>query len=93
LSIARAIINDMPILLVDEPTATLDRKTSLDIFKLISSLKGKTRIVITHQLDAETLSMFDLIYVIQDGRVVESGNYNELSSRDSYLHSMQVLSR
>lgn len=68
-SIARALINDPPILLADEPTGNLDSKTSLEILTLIKQLndKGKTIVLITH--DKTTTRFADRVVHIIDGRV------------------------
>ena len=77
LSIARAVIKDTPILILDEPTAALDAETEL---KLIGNLSewGKRRVIflITHRLS--TIRTADQIIYIDDGRVVEAGSHNEL---------------
>ena len=68
-AIARALLNDFPVLLFDEPTSALDHETSREIIQLITSLKGKTKIVVTHEADDEILSMFDYVYGIANGQL------------------------
>jgi ABC-type transport system involved in cytochrome bd biosynthesis fused ATPase/permease subunit len=68
-AIARALLNDFPVLLFDEPTSALDHETSREIIRLITSLNGKTKIVVTHEADDEILSMFDNVYGIANGQL------------------------
>jgi ABC-type multidrug transport system fused ATPase/permease subunit len=77
LSIARALLKDAPILILDEPTASLDVLTESSMLEALSRLTvDRTTIVIAHRLS--TVRNADLILVVQDGRVVESGRHDEL---------------
>jgi len=77
LSIARAILKKSPIILLDEATSSLDAETESKIQKAISFLtKGRTTIVIAHRLS--TILNSDLIYVIDKGKVIDSGKHDEL---------------
>ena len=72
ISIARALIKDAPILLVDEATAALDTENQAAIAEALARLRGKrTLIVIAHQLS--TVEMADQIVVLEDGKVREQG--------------------
>lgn len=72
IAIARALIKDAPILLVDEATAALDAENQAAIADTLARLRGRrTLIVIAHQLS--TVAMADQIVVLEDGRIVESG--------------------
>jgi putative ABC transport system ATP-binding protein len=66
---ARALANDPPLLLVDEPTGNLDTKTSLKITRILQTLKdgGKTLIVATH--DSQILRMADQKFLLEDGNL------------------------
>jgi len=77
LLIARAIVRSPKILLLDEATSALDNVTQAFVSDNITNqLKGVTRVVIAHRLDA--IVSADRIYVVKDGRIVQSGRYQQL---------------
>ncbi len=77
LAIARAILRDAPILILDEPTAALDVEAEVEVMRAVDSLVvGRTVIVISHRLS--TLGNVDEIIVLSGGRIIERGNYKEL---------------
>ncbi|HBB98556.1 MAG TPA: ABC transporter ATP-binding protein [Blastocatellia bacterium] len=77
ITIARAIIRDSPILILDEPSAGLDAESEKLVFDALDKLmEGKTSIVIAHRL--ATVRRADVIFVIDQGRVVEQGTHDEL---------------
>ena len=77
LLIARAIVRRPKILLLDEATSALDNVTQAIVSdSLANQLKGVTRVVIAHRLDA--ILNADRIYVVKDGRIVQSGRYQQL---------------
>ena len=77
ISIARAILKDAPIILLDEATASLDPENEVEVQKAIDTLiKGRTVIVIAHKL--KTIMNADRIVVLEDGRVKEQGTHDEL---------------
>ena len=81
ISIARAILKDSPIIILDEATASVDPENEHLIQNAISSLtKGKTVIVIAHRL--ATIQDSDQILVIDNGRVVQQGTHRELVAQD-----------
>ncbi|WP_342990774.1 ABC transporter ATP-binding protein [Streptococcus anginosus] len=81
ISIARAILKDAPIVILDEATASIDPENEHLIQNAISSLtKGKTVIVIAHRL--ATIQDSNQILVIDNGRVVQKGTHRELVSQD-----------
>lgn len=81
ISIARALIKEAPILLVDEATAALDAENQAVIAEALSQLRGKcTLVVIAHQLS--TIAMADQIVVLEDGQVLEEGTHEQLQARN-----------
>jgi ATP-binding cassette subfamily B protein len=81
ISIARALLKDAPIVLLDEATASLDPENELCIQQAISELvRSKTLIVIAHRL--KTISQADRIYVLNKGRIVEEGRHGDLLEAD-----------
>lgn len=77
ISIARAILKDAPIILLDEATASLDPENEVDVQKAINELiKGKTVVVIAHRL--KTIINADNIVVLDEGKVIQKGKHQEL---------------
>ena len=77
LAIARAMLRDAPILLLDEPTSALDAETEAHVSEALARLmKGRTTLVIAHRLT--TVRHADVIHVLEDGRVVETGRHDTL---------------
>jgi subfamily B ATP-binding cassette protein MsbA len=79
IAIARAVIRNTPILILDEPSSGLDAESEKLVFEALDRLmKGKTSIVIAHRLS--TIRSADVIFVVQDGKLVESGKHEELAA-------------
>ena len=81
LSIARAVLTDPPILILDEATSSVDNETEAAIQRSLERIViGRTTIVIAHRLS--TVRNADMIYVLQDGQLLESGHHQDLLLRD-----------
>lgn len=87
LSIARALVADPVILLLDEATSSIDTVTEVKIQQALEELmKGRTSFVIAHRLN--TIRNADVVFVMQEGRLVESGTQYELLERNGIYASM-----
>lgn len=87
LTIARAILADPKILILDEATSSVDTRTELLIQKAMDNLmEGRTSFVIAHRLS--TIKNADLILVINDGDIVEQGNHEELLVKDGFYANL-----
>lgn len=83
LTIARAILADNRILILDEATSSVDTRTELRIQKAMDNLmKGRTSFIIAHRLS--TIRDADLILFMKDGDIVEQGNHKELMKKQGY---------
>jgi len=77
IAIARAIIRNTPILILDEPSSGLDAASEKLVFEALDRLmEGRTSIVIAHRLS--TIRRADSIFVVKDGTIIESGKHEEL---------------
>lgn len=84
LTIARALLRDAPILILDEPTASLDAETEALLVAGLRTLReGRTIFIIAHRLS--TVRDADSIVVVRDGRVVEQGRYADLVARQGWF--------
>ena len=87
ITIARAMVQNAPILILDEATSSVDTRTEILIQKAMDKLMvGRTSIVIAHRLS--TIKNSDLILVIKDGDIVESGNHKELIKQNGYYKTL-----
>jgi ABC-type multidrug transport system fused ATPase/permease subunit len=87
LAIARAILRDTPILILDEPTANLDVEAEAEVMHALNTLiAGRTVLTISHRLS--TLGQVDEILVMQDGQIVERGSYWELKHSKGVFASL-----
>ena len=86
IALARALLRDAQIVVLDEPTSAMDAAAEFEVFQRFHQLaRGRTAILISHRLS--TVKMADHIYVLRAGRVVESGTHSELVRRDgTYAH-------
>jgi ATP-binding cassette subfamily B protein len=87
LTIARAMLADRPILILDEATSSVDTRTEALIQKAMDNLmKGKTSFVIAHRLS--TVRDADLIFVMGDGNIVEQGSHTQLLEQNGFYASL-----
>ncbi|MEE9542971.1 MAG: ABC transporter transmembrane domain-containing protein, partial [Thermodesulfobacteriota bacterium] len=92
ISIARAILKDAPILIMDEATSSLDTQSELEVQAGLARLmKGRTTFVIAHRLS--TIRSADKIIVLKEGRIVETGGHDELLAKEgeyTKLYNIQI---
>lgn len=88
IAIARALVRNTPILLLDEATAALDNTLAYSIEKSILNLQDATALVITHKLSPELLKQYDSILVMRKGELVEQGSFQALIDRKQYFYSL-----
>ncbi len=87
IAIARALLKDAPILILDEATSSLDNQSEREVQKALDTLmEGRTSFVIAHRLS--TIMNADRIIVLKDGRIVEQGRHEELLSRGGEYKSL-----
>jgi ATP-binding cassette subfamily B protein len=89
-ALARAFLRNSQVIILDEPTSAIDPKAEYEVFKKFRQLiKGQAAILISHRLS--TVKMADRIYVMADGRIVESGTHDELMQLgDTYAHLFET---
>jgi ATP-binding cassette subfamily B protein/subfamily B ATP-binding cassette protein MsbA len=87
ITIARAILRDAPILILDEPTSSVDAETEAAIMEGLNQLTiGRTTFIIAHRLS--TIRNADTIIVIRGGHIVEQGHFDELMRKNGYFASL-----
>ena len=93
ISIARALLRDTPVLLLDEATAALDSQTAFSVTDSILHLDGLTRLVVTHRLEAALLEQYDEIFVLKNGTLWEQGGFEELMEKKGYFYSLYTVAQ
>ena len=89
IAIARALIKDAPLLIMDEATSSLDNITENKIHETINNLmKNKTKLIIAHRLS--TIEDADIIYVLDKGKIESQGNHEELISKSTIYKKLQL---
>ncbi len=93
IALARAFVRDAQIIILDEPTAALDPRSEAEVFEQFTALAaGRTTLVISHRL--ATVRNADRIFVMADGRLVESGSHDDLMTRHGiYAHLFETQAR
>ncbi|WP_077624014.1 thiol reductant ABC exporter subunit CydC [Sediminibacillus massiliensis] len=92
LAMVRALLKDKPFWLLDEPTSSVDALTEKRIFDhLFHHMKGKTLILISHRLTG--LEKMNQILVMDQGRIIESGSYEQLMNRKGYFYKMKQIEK
>lgn len=86
-SIARCLVREAPVLLMDEVTAALDNETSYMVEGKILEMKDVTKIIITHRLNEDIMKRYDQIFVMNKGCIIESGTFDELMKKQKYFYS------
>lgn len=87
ITIARAMIADTPMLILDEATSNVDSRTEIKIQEAMAELmRGRTCFVIAHRLS--TVRNADTILVLRDGKITEMGNHDELMKQEGFYHSL-----
>lgn len=92
-SIARSLLRKSQVLLVDEATAALDAETAFQVSSAILGLQGVTAIVVTHALEEALLKQYDGIITLKNGRIVETGTFDELIEKKGYFYSLFTVSQ
>lgn len=93
ISIARAVIKNTPIMLLDEATSSLDNETAYAIEKTLIAMKDITSVVVTHRLWGNILKEYDEIIVMKNGEIVEQGNFYELLQLKRYFYGLYYISQ
>jgi len=89
LAIARAVLADPRILVLDEATSSVDTRTEVHIQEaLLQLMKGRTSFVIAHRLS--TIRNADQVLVIDDGRIVERGTHDTLLAQRGFYHRLYM---
>ena len=87
LTIARAMVNNAPMLILDEATSSVDTRTEIQIQKAMDKLtEGRTSFVIAHRLS--TIVNADKILVVNNGNIVEQGNHNQLMTQKGFYYNL-----
>lgn len=93
ISIARALLRNTSVLLMDEATAALDEITANGIMNSILAMEDITRIIVTHRLDGNVLRQYDEIIVLHRGEVAERGTFDRLIDKHGLFYSLFTVSQ
>lgn len=92
-SIARCLVRETPILLMDEATAALDNTIAHMVESKILSMDNLTRIIVTHRFNEAIMRKYDKIFVMNRGSVIEQGTFDELMEKQGYFYSLYNVSQ
>ena len=92
-SIARCLVRETPILLMDEATAALDNNIAQMVESKILSIDNLTRIIVTHRLNEAIMQKYDKIFVMNRGVVTEEGTFDKLMEKRGYFWSLYNVSQ
>ncbi|MHB1394816.1 MAG: ABC transporter ATP-binding protein [Clostridia bacterium] len=87
-SIARALIKNAQVIILDEGTSSLDNITAYNIEKSILNLEEVTAIIVTHKFFADLLIKYDWIFVMKKGEIIEQGTFSDLIKGNGYFKSL-----
>ncbi len=93
ISIARSLLKQTKLLLADEATSSLDAQTAHQVTSDILDLQGITRIIVTHTLEEALMKRYDGILVLKDGRIEESGRFEDLMAARGYFYALFTLAQ
>lgn len=85
-AVARALIRNKPLLILDESTSSIDKQTAYDIEKSLLTIKDLTLLTITHNLDKELLKLYDTIIFMDAGKIIETGSYDVLFNKKTSFY-------
>lgn len=91
IAIARSLINDTKILILDESTSALDNETAYNLENSLLSLEDLTLIVVTHKLIKSILLKYDEIIVMKEGKVIEKESFESLINLKGYFYSLYYI--
>lgn len=92
LSIARALLQETSVLLLDEVTSALDAATSFEITNALLAMKNFTRLIVTHRMEEALLKQYDEIIVLREGKVVGIGTFENLMNSKWYFYALYTVS-
>lgn len=91
IAIARALINNTQILILDESTSALDNETAYNLEISLLNLENLTLITVTHKLIKNILNRYDEIIVMKNGKIIEKGNFEDLINIKGYFYSLYTI--
>ena len=91
IAIARALINNTQILILDESTSALDNETAYNLENSLLNLENLTLITVTHKLIKNIKNRYDEIIVMKNGKIIEKGNFEDLINIKGYFYSLYTI--